>query len=104
MHTIWFREHNRIATELRSLNPEWEGDRIYHESRKIVGAMMQHITFEHWLPLVLGDDGVRELGDYAGYDVAVNSGVSNAFATAAFRFGHTLIQVEWPDSIQNLNH
>ena len=41
MHTIWFREHNRIATALRQLNAGWNSDRIYEETRKIVGAQMQ---------------------------------------------------------------
>ncbi|KYO32917.1 peroxidasin-like protein isoform B [Alligator mississippiensis] len=55
MHTLWFREHNRIATELLKLNPHWDGDTIYHETRKIVGAEMQHITYSHWLPKILGE-------------------------------------------------
>lgn len=36
------------------MNPDWDGERIYHEARKIVGAQMQHISFKHWLPKVLG--------------------------------------------------
>ncbi|KAJ8288623.1 hypothetical protein COCON_G00012820 [Conger conger] len=91
MHTLWFREHNRVATELLRLNPHWDGDTIYHEARKIVGAQMQHITYSHWLPKILGEAGVKLLGEYRGYDPNVNSGILNAFATAAFRFGHTLI-------------
>ncbi|XP_069584102.1 peroxidasin homolog isoform X1 [Ranitomeya imitator] len=91
MHTVWFREHNRIAAELLRLNPHWDGDTIYHEARKIVGAEMQHITYGHWLPKIFGEVGMRMLGDYAGYDPSVNSGILNEFATAAFRFGHTLI-------------
>ncbi|XP_019468810.1 peroxidasin homolog isoform X2 [Meleagris gallopavo] len=55
IHTLWFREHNRIATELLKLNPHWDGDTIYHETRKIVGAEMQHITFSHWLPKIFGE-------------------------------------------------
>ena len=54
MHTLWFREHNRVAEKLRGFNPEWDGDRIYEESRKIVGAVMQHITYTHWLPTIVG--------------------------------------------------
>ncbi|XP_041668807.1 peroxidasin isoform X3 [Cheilinus undulatus] len=91
MHTVWFREHNRIATELLRLNPHWDGDTIYHEARKIVGAQMQHITYSHWLPKILGEAGVKMMGTYAGYNPNVNAGILSAFATAAFRFGHTLI-------------
>ncbi|KAK6307082.1 hypothetical protein J4Q44_G00222300 [Coregonus suidteri] len=91
MHTVWFREHNRVATELLRLNPHWDGDTIYHEARKIVGAQMQHITYNHWLPKVLGDAGMKLMGDYRGYNPNINAGILNAFATAAFRFGHTLI-------------
>ncbi len=36
MHVVWFREHNRVAEDLRKLNPHWEGDRIYHEARKVM--------------------------------------------------------------------
>ncbi|XP_030054785.1 peroxidasin homolog isoform X2 [Microcaecilia unicolor] len=91
MHTLWFREHNRIATELLKLNPHWDGDTIYHETRKIVGAEMQHITYSHWLPKILGEVGMKMLGEYSGYDPNINAGIFNEFATAAFRFGHTLI-------------
>ncbi|XP_021933013.1 peroxidasin isoform X8 [Zootermopsis nevadensis] len=91
MHTIWFREHNRVATELRHINPHWDGDMLYHEARKIVGAEIQHITYKQWLPLVLGGEGISMLGEYKGYDPTVNPSISNVFATAALRFGHSLI-------------
>nr|XP_030700354.1 peroxidasin homolog isoform X3 [Globicephala melas] len=91
MHTLWFREHNRVAAELLALNPHWDGDTVYHEARKVVGAQVQHITYRHWLPKVLGEVGMKMLGEYRGYDPGANAGISNAFATAAFRFGHTLV-------------
>lgn len=91
MHTIWLREHNRIATQLKRLNEHWDGETLYQEARKIVGATMQHITYKHWLPIVLGPQGMDKLGEYKGYDAAVNPSISNEFATAAMRFGHTLI-------------
>ncbi|XP_054710141.1 peroxidasin-like [Uloborus diversus] len=91
MHTLWMREHNRIARELFRYNPHWDNNKIYHEARKIVGAVMQHITYAHWLPKILGKSGYSRLGPYKGYDPGVNPSISNVFATAALRFGHTLI-------------
>ena len=41
MHTLWFREHNRLVGGLKELNPHWDGDKLYEEARKIVGAQMQ---------------------------------------------------------------
>jgi peroxidase len=92
MHTLWVREHNRIATELLAINPHWDSDTVYHETRKIVGALVQHITYQHWLPKILGNTGMNLIGPYKGYDPNVDTRVSTEFATAAFRFGHTLIQ------------
>ncbi|CAH1772788.1 unnamed protein product, partial [Owenia fusiformis] len=91
MHTIWMREHNRVATELLRLNPHWDGNMLFHEARKIVGAQMQHITYNEWLPKILGTNGMEQLGVYKGYDPTIDPTISNVFATAAFRFGHTLI-------------
>jgi peroxidase len=50
---------------------------------------MQHITYQHWLPNIIGVGG---LDQYGGYNPAVDPGIANVFATSAFRFGHTLIQ------------
>ncbi|EYC04813.1 hypothetical protein Y032_0085g1807 [Ancylostoma ceylanicum] len=92
MHTLFLREHNRIAAKLLEINVNWDGETIYQEARKIVGAIIQHITYSEWLPTVLGKTGYNEMiGDYGGYNPHVNPSISNAFATAAFRFGHTLI-------------
>lgn len=92
MHTIWLREHNRIARQLREMNPHWNGEKLYQEARKIVGAEMQHISFQHWLPIIFSQTTDELLGPYRGYDPNVDASISNVFATAALRFGHSLIQ------------
>ncbi|CBY06825.1 unnamed protein product [Oikopleura dioica] len=37
MHTLFMREHNRIARELKALNPQWSSDTVFHETRLIIG-------------------------------------------------------------------
>lgn len=91
MHTIFMREHNRIAKFFNEINPHWDGEKVYQEARKIVGAQMQHITFKHWLPKIIGEEGMQILGEYKGYNPSENPSISNEFATAALRFGHSLI-------------
>nr|XP_039257330.1 peroxidasin-like isoform X1 [Styela clava] len=90
MHTLWMREHNRIARKLKQLNKNWNGETIFNEARKIVGAEMQHITYSHWLPKILGPYQKR-IGEFKMYNPNSPSSIVNVFATAAFRFGHTMI-------------
>lgn len=88
MHTIWLREHNRIADELATKNPSWSDEKIYQEARRTVIAEIQAITYNEFLPNLLGEDA---LSKYKGYDPTQNAGINNEFAAAAFRFGHTML-------------
>lgn len=40
-HTLFLREHNRLARKLKRLNPQWDGEKVYQEARKILGAFVQ---------------------------------------------------------------
>lgn len=88
MQTLWVREHNRIVEQLNLLNRHWNGDRIYQEARKIVGAQLQHITYKEYLPKILGPNALPR---YKGYS-NLNPTILNVFATAAFRFGHSTVR------------
>ncbi|XP_051665545.1 myeloperoxidase-like [Manacus candei] len=91
MHTIFLREHNRLVTELRGLNPHWDGEKLYQESRKIVIAINQIITYRDYLPLLLAEETSKWIPQYRGYDEEVDPRASNVFSLA-FRFGHTSVQ------------
>ncbi|KAH7950317.1 hypothetical protein HPB49_022384 [Dermacentor silvarum] len=97
LHTIWMREHNRVALELSTLNPGWDDERLFQEARRVVAAEVQHVTLAEFLPAVLGESvaqifGLKPAsGHWRGYDPTQNPGVSNVFAAAAFRFGHSLV-------------
>lgn len=88
MHTMFYREHNRVVNSLASLNPHWDGEKLYQEARKIVIAVWQHIVYNEYLPKILG---TNFLGEYKGYNASVDATIANSFATAAYRFGHSQI-------------
>ncbi len=118
-HSLFMREHNRIADDLKNrldngevtlidkrdtaiADPDNgvddEGDFIFESARKVVGAQMQRITYQEWLPLILGEEALE---DYNGYDDTVNAGIATEFSTAAFRFGHTMLS---PDLLRVNNN
>ena len=70
--------------------PSWNDEKIYQETRRIVVAELQNIVFREFLPAILGADTVPVEVNSA-YDSSQDATVLNVFATAAYRFGHTLI-------------
>uniref|UniRef100_F6TPL8 Sushi domain-containing protein n=1 Tax=Ciona intestinalis TaxID=7719 RepID=F6TPL8_CIOIN len=104
IHTIWVREHNRIARMLKSMNPHWSGEIIYQEARKIVGAYHQIVHWKEYVPKIIGPAGLRMMGNYTGYRENENPTVSNVFATAAFRFGHATISPQFRRLDENFNN
>jgi len=97
MHTIWVREHNRIASTLKVLNPTWNDETLFQNSRKITGAVWQQLVFKEYVPLL------ATLPSYTGYKANVNPSITNVFASAAFRFGHSLIPNEFTQLDNNFN-
>jgi len=86
LHTLFVREHNNQADEIALSNPTWTDEQVYQRARKIVGAEIQSITYNQFLPAL----GVN-LADYTGYDSSLDAGITNEFSTAAYRFGHSML-------------
>jgi len=95
-HTIFHRLHNNLVTRLGQLNPLWGAKKLFNEARKINAALHQHITYNEYIPTFLPTSTINQyglkVGDYQGYKPNTNAQMSNAFSSAAFRFGHSQIQ------------
>ncbi len=88
-HTLFVREHNRLADLLAAHNPDLTDEEIYQKARAIVAAEMQIITYNEFLPALLGTYAPTA-ADFA-YDPTVNSSIANEFSTAFYRFGHSML-------------
>lgn len=54
MHLLWARHHNYVAESLQKFNPKWNDERVFQEAKRIVAAQLQHITYNEFLPVILG--------------------------------------------------
>ncbi len=88
MHTLFVREHNYWADRVAADNPQLSGDEIYEHARAIVAAEMQAITYNEFLPLLLGRNSIPR---YNGWRRDVDASIANEFATSAYRVGHTML-------------
>jgi hypothetical protein len=87
LHTVFLREHNLQAARAATRHPEWDDERLFQEARRVVIAELQSITINEFVPAMLGGP----LPPYRGYRNTVNPGLSNVFATAAYRNGHSMV-------------
>ncbi len=88
LQTLFVREHNQLADDISAENPELSDEQVYQQARAIVIAEIQSITYNEYLPALLGEGALSE---YNGYDPTVNPTIANEFSTAAFRFGHSTL-------------
>ncbi|MBD3314472.1 MAG: peroxiredoxin [Chitinivibrionales bacterium] len=88
MHTIFVREHNLWCRLLAHADDGLTGDQIYHLAKAIVGAEIQSVTYNEFLPLLLG---ARAIPPYKGYRLHMDPEMCTEFTTAAFRFGHSML-------------
>ncbi len=93
IHTLFVREHNRLARELAIAHPDWTDDQLYERARQINIAQYQAIVYNEYLPAILGDNAIPE---YSGYDSDLNPSIDRSFSSAAFRIGHTQLSSEVP--------
>ncbi|KAK7102726.1 chorion peroxidase-like [Littorina saxatilis] len=115
MHTVFHLEHNRLVRKLakavlkRTGRAFKKGDVekylrkapksvleiYYQEVRKVLGAVWQNVVYTEYIPLIVGPAFTARYnlstGQRVAFDRDVDPRVSDEFASAAYRYGHTLI-------------
>jgi len=100
MHTLFAREHNRICDDLKTNHPQydvtWTDEYIFQNARRILIAEWQKIVYADYLPVILGnitpENFNLNVSKSSAYNKHMNPNIISSFSTAAFRFGHSLIQ------------
>ncbi|MCE9515198.1 MAG: hypothetical protein K8R24_04565 [Mycobacterium sp.] len=88
LQTLFLREHNRQVDKLKLAHPDWTGDQLYEQARAIVTAEIAHITYNEFLPHLLGANAIKP---YRGYKADVDASLTEEFAGAAYRLGHSIV-------------
>lgn len=88
LQTLFMREHNRQVDLLLAAHPNWTDDQLYNHARAIVTAEIQRITYNEFLPHLLGRNAIAP---YQGYKPNTDARISEEFAGAAYRLGHSIV-------------
>ncbi|VVC34718.1 Haem peroxidase,Haem peroxidase, animal type [Cinara cedri] len=93
---MYLRFHNYIAKKLQELHPTWADETVYQETRRIVGATVQIITYEQFLPIVLGEQYMQDYGltNPTNYDPTLIVSVAQEFTSGAFRLLHNIVPAQ----------
>ena len=99
LHTLFVKEHNfqaqRLAEQLglqdeELVDPDID-EYLYQVARAIVGAELQSITYNEFIPALFGPN---QLESYRGYQANVNASIANVFSASLYRVGHTMLPNE----------
>ncbi|MEO1643086.1 MAG: peroxidase family protein, partial [Pseudomonadota bacterium] len=87
LHTLFVREHNRLATDIAAANPTLSEDEVFERARRLNVAKLQIITYEEFLPALLGSSAIPA---WTAYDNTINPSTNNAFATAVLPLSYSM--------------
>jgi peroxidase len=109
-HTLYLREHNRIARQLAIVNPHMSDEDLFELTRRINIANYQNMVYFDWLLVLISPNrnvfdknlmaflnvnNTSFKNDPDGYSYGYNSSlypqIYNEFVTAAYRFGHSMV-------------
>ncbi|KAF1752111.1 hypothetical protein GCK72_018665 [Caenorhabditis remanei] len=103
VHTVFIKEHNRLANQVKSARPRMSDEQIFQLVRKIMIGMWQHIVYNEYIPKYLPQRTIRNFGlrplrngVHRGYSASQDPSITAEYAGAAFRFGHSQARFDFP--------
>jgi len=98
IHTLFHRNHNKLARIIIEENSGLTDEQIFQEARRWNIAFWQNIIYSEVLPLVVGHKRMKEFDLYPltsgytkDYDEKIDARVSHSFKMA-YRFGHSKVK------------
>ncbi|AWN39551.1 peroxidase family protein [Methylobacterium durans] len=95
VHTVWYREHNFEAEQIRALHPDWSAEQVFQAAKIVTSAEYQRTVFTEFADGMSGGIPGPSHG-FGGYNPNVNPGISEEFAGAMYRVGHSMINETIP--------
>ena len=89
LQTVFMREHNRLVDRIATLKPGLTAQEQYNLARKLVGAELQAITYNEFLPALMGSNAPTSQA-YV-YRPDEDGSITNSFSHAVYRFGHSAV-------------
>ena len=89
LQTVFMREHNRLVDRIATLKPGLTAQEQYNLARKLVGAELQAITYNEFLPALMGS--TAPTAQAYVYRPDEDGSVTNSFSHAVYRFGHSAV-------------
>ncbi|RXG54863.1 Chorion peroxidase [Armadillidium vulgare] len=99
-HAAAIRVHNDLAEQISKKHPDYTDEISFQEARRMFIAILQHITYNEFLPCILPSRALIENDllplppgsrHFTGYDRRADASLRNAFSAAAYRLGHSLV-------------
>jgi peroxidase len=93
LQSMYLRFHNVVAPQLKALNPKWDDERIYQETRRVVTACYQNHAID-WLRVFAGKEETKRFrpvgNNYVGsYNENIDASSTAEFSHAVFRVYHS---------------
>jgi hypothetical protein len=104
IHTVFHSEHNLVAKDIENLltgdtsvttqfvsewkNPDgsWNGNRIYQAARMVMEMEYQHMVYDEFVRRI-----APSLPLFVAYDQTINADITQEFASAVYRLGHSML-------------